>query len=138
MIQISDLTPTQEDYLEVIYHLVSENSVARNKDIAAKLNVKRATVTGAIKALGEKGLLNYESHGFITLTKDGKAVAERIIERHSLLYHFFYKILGLEDVEANKIACHVEHVITDTALEKLKSLVEHIDSCSHDKKYRSN
>jgi len=46
------LSASLEDYLEVIFHLEKENRVARAKDIAEQMNVQRASVTGALKALG--------------------------------------------------------------------------------------
>ncbi len=47
-----------EDYLEAIFNLAGESSVARNKDIAELLGVSRSSVTGALRVLKEKGLAN--------------------------------------------------------------------------------
>ncbi|HON46229.1 MAG TPA: DtxR family transcriptional regulator, partial [Kiritimatiellia bacterium] len=39
------LSVSIEDYLEAIFHLVRENTVARSKDIAERLKVNRSSVT---------------------------------------------------------------------------------------------
>jgi DtxR family transcriptional regulator, Mn-dependent transcriptional regulator len=123
------LTPTQEDYLETIHALTKINAVTRNKEIADRLGVRRATVTRAVKALAAKGLLDHETHGYITLTEFGRSIALDISSRHKLFRHFFKDILELDEKEADKIACKVEHLISGEALEKFKDLVEKIDNC---------
>ncbi|MFA6176565.1 MAG: metal-dependent transcriptional regulator, partial [Phycisphaerae bacterium] len=58
------LSASSEDYLEAIYNLVSLHKVARSKDIAESLGVSRASVTGAIKLLSDKGLVDYKPYGY--------------------------------------------------------------------------
>ncbi|HEV58563.1 MAG TPA: MarR family transcriptional regulator, partial [Phycisphaerales bacterium] len=54
------LTASLEDYLEAIFHLENKDKVARSKDIAGALGVARPSVTGALRTLAGKGLVNYE------------------------------------------------------------------------------
>ncbi|HOR98434.1 MAG TPA: metal-dependent transcriptional regulator, partial [Kiritimatiellia bacterium] len=77
-----------EDYLEAIFYLVRENTVARSKDIAERLKVNRSSVTGMLQALRDRGLVNYERYGFVTLTDEGKKVASRVVRRHEALRDF--------------------------------------------------
>lgn len=79
------LSPNMENYLETIWMLVREHTVARSKDIASRLNVKRASVTGALRALKDRGLVNYEPYGFVTLTREGSEIARRVRDRGGLL-----------------------------------------------------
>ena len=125
------LTDSQEDYLEVIFNLVVKNRVARNKDIAEKMNVKRASVTGAIKILVEKGFVEHENHGYILLSPKGEKLAKKLVDRHNLFHHFFRDILGIETIAAEDIACKIEHAVEGEALDKFRSLIENIDSCSY-------
>jgi len=129
------LTSSQEDYLEAIYLITKKHKVARNKDIAENLNVKRATVTGAIKILAEKKLINYESHAYITLTDEGEAIAKNLIERHNVFTHFFKSILGLDDTTAEKVACEIEHTIKGDTFERFKLLIKNIESCRSPEKF---
>ena len=124
------LTATQEDYLEAVFHLMQLDTVARNKDIAEKLGVKIATVTGAIKQLVAKGLVSHETHGHIVLTDLGTEIAQSVIKGHRLFTKFFHNILGLDVKEAEDIACQLEHIVVGDALNRFETLVDSIELCS--------
>lgn len=123
------LSASLEDYLEVIFHLEQANRVARAKDIADQMNVQRASVTGALRALSGRGLINYSPYSYITLTSPGRKIAKDIIRRHETLKDFFITALQLspEDAEAN--ACRIEHAIDPVAIERLVHFVEFIKNC---------
>ena len=66
-----ELTSSLEDYLETIYLIISEKEAVRPKDIAKRMNVSNASVTGALKTLANKGMINYAPYDVITLTNEG-------------------------------------------------------------------
>ena len=111
------LSPNLEDYLEAILQISSMNKVARSMEIASRLNVKRSSVTVALRSLAEKGLINYEVRSFVTLTDKGLDAAKCIDRRHHILLDFFISILGLSYEEANKTACSMEHGMTSDVQE---------------------
>ncbi|MCE5336632.1 MAG: metal-dependent transcriptional regulator [Desulfobacteraceae bacterium] len=123
------LSASLEDYLEVIFHLERSNRVARAKDIADQMNVQRASVTGALKSLAGRGLINYSPYSYITLTSAGREIARDVIRRHQTLKEFFMLTLQLsaEDAEAN--ACRMEHAIDPQAVERLVRFLEFIRLC---------
>ena len=125
---IRKLSPSQEDYLEAILELESSNRVARVKDIADHLNVQMPSVTGALKQLKSKGLIDYEKNSFITLTADGKSLAAKIFERHNSLDQFFREILLLEPETATDEACKAEHSISQETIRRLSRLSGFIKS----------
>ena len=49
-----ELSESLEDYLETILDLQTTNKVARSKDIAEKMRIKRGSVTGMLKSLAQK------------------------------------------------------------------------------------
>lgn len=122
------LTASQEDYLEAVLDLTSERKVTRNKEIADKIGVKRATVTRALKLLVQKGLIEHETHGYVALTGLGRNIAVEITARHRLFSHFFKDILELDQSEADAIACKIEHMISGKALNKFRCFIEKIDN----------
>ncbi|NLI32771.1 MAG: metal-dependent transcriptional regulator [Deltaproteobacteria bacterium] len=126
---LEGLSASLEDYLEVIFHLEKSNRVARAKDIADQMNVQRASVTGALKALAGKGLINYSPYSFITLTPSGRVIAEDIIHRHETLKQFFIIALQLPPEEAEANACRMEHSINPNAVDRLVSLLEFMKIC---------
>lgn len=123
------LSASLEDYLEVIFHLEQSNRVARAKDIADQMSVQRASVTGALKALATRGLINYSPYSYITLTSVGRDIARDVIRRHDTLKEFFVTALRLsaEDAEAN--ACRIEHAIAPMAVDRLVRFLEFINIC---------
>jgi len=123
------LTESMENYLEIILELEKANKVARAKDIAEKLEIKKGSVTGGLKTLAEKGLINYAPYSFITLTDQGKAQAEEIAYRHRVLKDFLLNILQVDPETAEHTACRMEHAINGKTLERLVCFVEYIHRC---------
>lgn len=115
----TELSPTLEDYLRAIYHIENEQRVTRPRDIARTQNVAASTVTAAIHSLAEKGLINYEPYGLITLTETGRATAQQLADRHLIIKDFLERILGLGPDRAESTACGMEHAVDSQALERL-------------------
>jgi DtxR family transcriptional regulator, Mn-dependent transcriptional regulator len=113
------LTPGLEDYLEAIYMTEQEHSVSRVKDIASRLNVRAASVTGALQSLSEKKLINYTPYEYITLTELGKSEAMKVVRRHKFLKRFFVEVLGVNEQLADEGACNVEHTIPKAIMERM-------------------
>ena len=61
--------------------------------------------------------------GFITLTPDGEAVAQKIYERHTLLTRLLVN-LGVSPETAAEDACKLEHAISDESFEAIKKHVQ--------------
>jgi DtxR family Mn-dependent transcriptional regulator len=123
------LSESLEDYLETILGLEKANKVARVKDIAEKLGVLRGSVTGALKSLAEKGLINYEPYSFITLTRKGASIAKEITRRHQALKDFLHNVLLLDLEKAEQNACRMEHAMDKAAVDRLVQFIEYIYHC---------
>jgi DtxR family Mn-dependent transcriptional regulator len=123
------LSSSLEDYLEAIYYISEDKKAARAKDIAARLNVNNSSVTGALRALAEKGLVNYAPYDIITLTAEGSTLAREISRRHEAIKDFFVNILLVDEDEADDASCKMEHVISNRILDRIISFVEFIQIC---------
>jgi len=128
MKNIDELTPSMEDYLETILILEQKNRVARVKDIAEKLSVQMPSVTGALKALKSRDLVEYEKNSFINLTPKGLKLAKTIFQRHEILVNFFSSALGLKGEYAEEQACRIEHAIDQETAGRLYNLTRWIQS----------
>jgi DtxR family Mn-dependent transcriptional regulator len=122
-----ELSASLEDYIEAISHIVDEKKVARGKDIAKRLDVSRASVTEALRALSKKGLVNYEPYEVITLTETGKVVAADVIRKHEALKNFFIKVLAIDEVIAEESACRIEHAAPPEVIDSLIRFVDFIE-----------
>jgi len=126
-----ELTPSMEDYLETILLLEQKNRVARVKDIAEKLEVQMPSVTGALKSLKSRELVEYEKNSYINLTPKGMKLAKAILHKHTILVKFFSEALGLEGEHAEDQACRVEHAIDDETADRFHNLTSWISkNCS--------
>jgi DtxR family Mn-dependent transcriptional regulator len=127
------LSENIEDYLETILALQTQNTVARSKDIAEKLNIKRGSVTGMLKKLAARKLINYEPYGYVTLTPEGKKIAKKIEYRQSVLKDFLFRILEVDEVRANETACRMEHAMDSQSFRKFVEFIATLDACPHRK-----
>ena len=124
-----NLTPSLEDYLEVISNLTKQQKVARVKDIAEKTKVKLSSVTGAVKQLAKLGLVNYQPYQYITLTEKGEKEAKKIENKRKILKNFFIKVFGMKYTEAEDVACKFEHFLTPELTDKFQKFNEFIEKC---------
>lgn len=113
------LSESLGDYLETIYNEILKNGEAKVTDISNALNVKKASVTGALNQLKQRGLINYEPYSAITLTKKGTEEAEKIIEKHNVMSEFFETVLNLSPKEAVENACKMEHIMSEKMFERM-------------------
>lgn len=120
------LSESLEDYLEAIFNLLEGGMVARSKDIAEQLGVTRASVTGALRNLAQKGLIHYKPYGFVTLTDTGSRLASRVARRHAVLHSFFADILGLEEGMSQEAACRAEHTLGPEIINRLTQFIEFV------------
>jgi DtxR family Mn-dependent transcriptional regulator len=123
------LSASLEDYLEAIYHIVQKKKAARAKDISARLGVNGSSVTGALRSLAERQLVNYAPYDIVTLTPEGERLARGITRRHTVLRDFFVKVLGIDDESAERSACRMEHAVPQEILTRLAEFVDFIHVC---------
>ena len=123
------LSQSLEDYLETILELQTRNTVARSKDIAEKLDIKRGSVTGMLKKLAAQDLINYEPYGYVTLTSKGEKIAKEIENRHIVLKDFLFRIIKVDEETAERTACQMEHAMDKDTFKKFKRLVDRVDAC---------
>jgi DtxR family Mn-dependent transcriptional regulator len=123
------LTASLEDYLEVIFHVIAEKQAVRPKDIARRLQVSNSSVTGALRSLAGKELINYAPYDVISLTPAGKAAAKDVVRRHEVLRDFFVKVLAVQEPDADQAACRMEHSVPRAILERFIQFAEFIEVC---------
>jgi DtxR family Mn-dependent transcriptional regulator len=123
------LTASLEDYLEAIFHIASDRQAVKPRDIAKRLKVSYASVTGALRSLAEKKLVNYTPYDLITLTPTGETAAKDVVRRHEVLHDFFVNVLAVDDTEAGIAACQMEHSIPKAIVDRFIQFVDFVQSC---------
>ena len=122
----NDLSASLEDYLEAIFNLACESNMARSKDIAKSLGVSKSSVTGALRVLKAKGLVNYKPYDYVTLTEAGQTAAAGVVRKHNVLKSFFINLLGIKKDTAQQAACRAEHVLGPKVIARLLRFIEFV------------
>ena len=120
-IKNNKLTPSEEDYIEMIYRLNIENNKVQVKDISKKLNIKPPSVTKMIKKLNDKDMLIYKKYDNIELTSLGEHVGENLLSRHNTIKEFL-TILGIKE-SIHEETETMEHTINVETLIKIEGLI---------------
>ena len=113
------LLESGEMYLETILILTIRDQTVRSIDVAKYMNFSKPSVSRAMGKLKEQGYVVIDPEGFITLTESGRAVAEKIYERHNVLTALLTR-LGVSEQIAAEDACKIEHDISDETFEAIK------------------
>ena len=111
-----------ENYLETILVLSKRLPVVRSVDIAAEMNFKKSSISVAMKNLRENGYIRVNDAEFITLTENGRDIAEMIYERHTFLSEWLIS-LGVDEKTAAKDACRMEHDLSRDSFAAIKKFV---------------
>lgn len=118
------LQESGEMYLETILVLSKTMSAVRSVDVGEYMSFSKPSVSRAIGLLRQGGLVKVDANGHLTLTDEGRRVAERTYERHRLLKEYFVR-LGVDPDVADSDACKIEHHISD---ETMAAIRRHMDS----------
>ena len=114
-----------EDYLRAVYEIIEQKGYARIKDISRELGVRPSSVVEMMRKLHDRGFVVYQKYGGITLTSQGREVAEAVEMRHNTFKRFLEIILVPEDV-AIKDAHVLEHRLDSKTILQFTRFVEFI------------
>ncbi len=114
------LMESGEMYLETILVLSQQKNAVRSIDVAEHMSFSKPSVSRAVGLLKDGGYLTVDGLGHLTLTESGRAVAERIYERHRILSEILMR-LGVDEKTATDDACKMEHYISDTSFSAIKA-----------------
>jgi DtxR family Mn-dependent transcriptional regulator len=119
------LTENIQDYLKHIYSLTESGQVASTNDIAARLGVAPASVTGMIQRLAGAvpPLLVYRKHQGAALTPEGRQAALEVIRHHRLIETYLVTMLGYSWDNVHEEACRLEHVISEEFEAKIAAVM---------------
>lgn len=119
------LQESGEMYLETILVLSKKNNIVRSIDIAEEMNVSKPAVSKSISKLKADAYIIVDTNGYIALTEKGRAIAEKIYERHTIITQVLIN-LGVDERIAVEDACKIEHDISDETFEIIKKhIAEH-------------
>lgn len=124
--KITEIGESGEDYLEAIFLLYNKNGYVRCVDIAEYFGYSKPSISRAVSVLEDGGYLIREKKGNLILTELGIRIAKLTYEKHC----FFKTQLieaGVEQEQADREACRMEHTVSEDSFRKIKSNAERRD-----------
>lgn len=115
-----------EMYLETILILSKQKPYVRSLDVAEYMGYSKPSVSRGVSILKENGYLLMDRENFLIFTDTGKALAEKIYERHTVLTEMLVQ-LGVDEKIAAADACKMEHDISDQSFEAIKHHIHKVN-----------
>ena len=119
------LTAPAEDYLKAIYDIergAPGESVATT-ELAQRLAIAPASVTGMVKRLADQGLIDHERYRGVRLTDRGRLAALRTLRRHRVIEAYLAKALGYAWDRVHDEAERLEHAASDELVDRMAAAI---------------
>src|SRR2546421_9149833 len=114
MSAVSSVSAHVEDYAKAVYALEARRGAAvATTDLADRLGVSPASVSGMLRKLSELGLVEHERYHGVRLTERGRRVALEVIRHHRLVELFLVESLGMTWDEVHAEAEVLEHALSE-------------------------
>ena len=117
--QRDPLSAPVEDYLKAIYALGRGTGAAATTDIAQRLAIAPASVSGMVRRLADQGLLAYEPYRGVKLTETGRRAALRTLRRHRVIEAYLSRALGYPWDRVHAEAERLEHAASDELVDRM-------------------
>jgi DtxR family Mn-dependent transcriptional regulator len=119
------LTGQAEDYLKAIYELEQrgERNAAATNEIAARLGIAAASVSGMVQRLSRLGLVEVERYRGARLTPAGRAAALQLIRRHRIIESYLVERLGFGWDDVHEEAERLEHAASDELIARMADAI---------------
>ena len=125
------LSESIEDYLKAIYALNKETEKVVTTQLAERLEVKPASVTGMVRKLADMKLVIYKPYQGVDLTKSGQKIALEIIRHHRLLELYLNEVMGLPWDKVHGEAEKLEHALSEELEDRIDELLGHPTTDPH-------
>jgi DtxR family Mn-dependent transcriptional regulator len=122
--------PPVEEYLETIFALEEEGIPVIQARLAERLRKAAPSVSEMLDRLEGDGYIE-RSGRVISLTNEGRALADSVIRKHRLAERLLVDVIGLDWDKAHVEAGRWEHVISDDVEARLVELLGNPTTCPH-------
>ncbi len=118
------VTHSAAHHLLAIQELIEKRGYARVTDVARALNITTGSASTNLKGLKLKGLVDEDDNRFLSLSQEGKKLAEAILHRREVLQSFFTDVLGVASTQAEIDACKTEHLLSKETTDKMANFAK--------------
>ena len=117
------LTGPVEDYLKAVYDIELNGAAATTSDLASRLGVAPASVSGMVRRLADQGLLAHEPYRGVRLTTAGRRAALRTLRRHRVIEAYLTQALGYPWDRVHEEAERLEHAASDELIDRMAQAI---------------
>jgi DtxR family transcriptional regulator, iron-dependent repressor len=125
------ITISKENYLKAIAEAESEGETVIAATLVRWLGVSAPAVTMAIRRLKRDGLIRVAASGELSLTKQGREIANRVLKRHHLIERMLTEIFEMEWYKVHEEAEQLEHAVSADFERKLQDKLGDGEACPH-------
>lgn len=115
----NDVTHSAAHHLLAIMELKEKHGYARVSDVAKHLSITTGSASTNLKSLKQKGLVDEDENKFISLSEEGRKLAEAIVIRRNILIDFFTNVLKIDAHQSEVDACKIEHLVSMETASKM-------------------
>ena len=115
------LTAPAEDCLKAVYELerAGAGAAVTTNDLAHRLALAAASVTGMVKRLAGQGLIDHARYRGVRLTEQGRRTALRTLRRHRVIETYLVSALGFDWDRVHEEAERLEHSASDELVDRM-------------------
>ena len=114
---------TAEDYVEAIADIIADGGECRVLHLARHFNVSHVTVSRIVRRLQSEKLLTTEPYRPIELTSEGTKLANRVRQRHQIVFDFLMSI-GVDQRTAEIDSEGIEHHVSPKTLAAMRRFLK--------------
>jgi DtxR family Mn-dependent transcriptional regulator len=128
---LRSLNPASKEYLEAVFELEEEDQQILQARIGERLGLTAPTVSEGVKRLVAEGYVTHGDGREISLTPEGRTIAEALVRRHRLAERMLVDILGIQWHLCHEQAEDWEKVMTAEVEEAILAKLEGEPTCPH-------
>ncbi|MDQ3940335.1 MAG: metal-dependent transcriptional regulator [Actinomycetota bacterium] len=128
---LRNLNPALKEYLEAVYELGEEGQRILQARIGERLGLAPATVSEGVKRVVAEGYVTVSPSRELSLTDEGRTIAEALVRRHRLAERMLVDILGIQWHLCHEQAEDWEKVMTPEVEEAILAKLEGPPTCPH-------
>ena len=121
MAAVGGTSEATQMYLRTVLELELAGIAPLRARLAERLRHSAPAISGSVSRLVQDGLLLLgEQDRLLTLTVEGRLVAEAVLRKHQLAEQLLTSLANVDAAQAHAEACDWEHVISDDVERRLR------------------
>ena len=125
------LSEAAQSYLLTLRSMAGGNDKPTTTALARRMGVSTQAAAEMVGRLGTDGMVVVGADRALALTADGRAAADSIFRRHSLLEWLLTRVIGLGWAESDEEAARLQGALSPRVEEKLAELLGNPPTCPH-------